>query len=467
VQLAPSLEAVRTPTVRRAGIMDVLLALWLWALLFTTYGPKEIQARFHYVPQVLLAVIAVPLVIRRLARGQLLIPTGGLLYIAWAVWSFTGIFVAKYERLFWSSYGRTWKLFVLFLLVSWAVDSYRRLRILLLVGFTGGMCVAAVAPLFGFSSYEQMAGEFGGRATGALGNPNTLSHLATIGFMSIILAIATARGLVTKVLWAMLLAIPLYLAWVTGSRNAWAALVLFGIMAYFFYLRPQLRGHIGAKLGAVISIAVAIVGGTALMLAYSQFASRFDSLIEFLTTGETRRFARESHVVAMFAEWRMFANNMALGVGLGQDYLRLPEYGGQRLLFIHSDLSGLGGIVGLPGLVLYYAILGTITYRCWKTSKHPMATPVEQKVLLLATVFMATDIARTLFVSIYGAKIAWVLWAGIAGYATSISYECATRARQPHAELTPGPATHSGVRVQDSYVAASALPRRPQPKDAN
>ena len=430
MQLAPSLEAVRTSALRRAGLMDVLLALWLWAMLFTSYGPPEVQRRFHYVPQILLVILAVPVVIRRLAEGRLLLPRELLLYIAWGVWSITGLWVAHYEGLFWSSYGRTWKMGALFLIVTWAVDSYRRLRTLLLLGFVAGMIVVAATPWFGIGSYEQMAGDFGGRATGALGNPNTLSHLATIGFMSIVLAIATARRTWAKALWALLLSVPLYLAWVTGSRNAWAALVLFAVISYFFYLRPQLRGRIGAKLGAMVSIAVVIVGGTALMLAYSEFAARFDSLIEFLTTGETRNFFQEGRVRILFGELAMSADNLLFGVGLGQDWFRLPQYAGMTTGFIHSDMAGLAGMLGLLGWLLFYGILASLVLRCWKLAKHPMATAEERKVLLLAAVFMATDVGRTLFMSLYAAKTAWVLWGGIAGFATAMAAQFAQRAAQ-------------------------------------
>lgn len=448
MRAAPSIEVARTAPPPRAGIVDVLLALWLWATLFTAYGPKEVQQQFHYVPQILLAILAVPLVIRRLAEGRMLLPTEAFLYIAWAVWGSTGLFVARYERIFWSSYGQTWKLLILFLLVAWAVDSYHRLWTLLVVGFLGGMLAATVAPLLGFGSYEEMAGGFGGRARGALGNPNTLSLLASIGFMGTVLAIVTARRKRAKVLWTLGLAAPLYIAWITGSRNAWAALVLFGMMFYLFYLRPRMRGRFGARMAAATTLAVAVVGGTALMLTFSRFAGRFESLIEFLTTGETRSFFQSGRAQTMFAELRMAAKNPIFGVGLGQDSLLLMQYGAPRQLFLHSDMPGLAGLIGLPGWLLYYAILGTLTFRCWRASKHPTATHEERNTLSLVAGFTATSVAMTLFSPLYCAKIAWMFWGGIAGYVTTMSAQFAQRAAQPHPALTPEPGAADGEAVR-------------------
>jgi hypothetical protein len=277
---------------------------------------------------------------------------------------------------------------------------------------------------------------FGGRETGALGNPNSLADMSVLCFIGLMMAMATARTPWTKVLPVLFLPIPIYASFRTGSRNALVGLFIAVVLTYFFYLRPTLRGRpILRALGLTVVLACVGVGAYA-ALTYAPFAWRYKGMWEFLTTGQSAEFMEESRVVMFLAELRMTMSHPFLGVGLGQDLFRLIEYMPTlHQMFIHSDFAGLGGLIGLPGWALFYVILISLTVRGHRLSKHPLVSPQEAGLLIFCVIFMVSSITRTFYGSMYAAIYSWVLWGGIAGYILSV--HARVRAMESAGRLAP------------------------------
>lgn len=415
----------------RVGLVDFLLVLWMWALLFMSLGPQYIQDRYHYIPQMLLAVLALPILVRRVAEAKpFSIPREAIVYILFGAWSITGIIVAQNSGVFWIATGRLWKLGAMFLLMIWAIDSQRRLEILILYGIVGGMIIVFLAPALGIVRYELAESFSGGRETGALGNPNSLSHMAVLAFYGLLFAIATARAKWRKILAVLLLPIPIYAALIAGSRNGWVGIFTALLLVYFFYFRPRLRGRAAAKLFIIASILLSIAVSTHLLLTYSRFAYRYKNLFELVTTGRMGEFRQEGRMVMFRGELRMTRAHPLFGVGLGQDYMRLSEYSGLRPMYIHSDFAGLGGLVGIPGYILFYLIPIGLAIRAYRLSKHPLITAEQQKILLFCVIFLVGDLTRTVYGSLYAAKFSWIFWGGITGYVCKLKSDLGLRELQ-------------------------------------
>lgn len=405
----------------------MLMVLWIWAMLFMSCGPRAVQERYHYVPQILLIILVLPIVVRRIAEGKsLTLPREVAIYALWVTWCLMGLLVATHPSALWESVGTLLKLGGTFLLMAWVVDSRKRLNALILLGFVGGMILVFFSPALGTGEIYMREHEFGGRETGATGNPNTLSYLAVIAFTGLLFAVASARTKPFKIILTLVMAIPIYAAFKTGSRNAWAGIFTAIVLLYFCYFRTRFRGKLATKFILFTIIFGVIAGGTYLLLSFGQFAYRYESLIEFITTGQTGRFATEGRVVMFMGELRMTAQNPVLGVGAGHDFIHLQKYT-QMPGVIHSDLAGLGGVIGIPGFLLFYAIPISLALRIRRLISHPLATPEERKILSFCLILLLGNLLRTVHSSVYRSKFTWTIWGGILGYATSLQSELQAR----------------------------------------
>lgn len=415
-----------TPTTnRKAGFVDILIVLWMWSMLFLSFGPKSIQARFHYVPQLLTLLLIVFVIARYvMEEGRFRINVEVALYAAWGIWAFTGLLATEYTHLFWPCMSRLWKLGGMFLLICWAVNSEYRLKSLILIGLVGGTLAVTIGPILGIGQYHL---EMGGRETGALGNPNSLAYMSELMLCGLLFAIATVRSRWIKLLSLACIPIPLYLGYQTGSRNAFVGIVIVLLTTYFFYMRPRLKGRIVVKLSALIAILLIIVLMFHIIAVYSPFAVRFESLFEFLTTGRSSELAKGGRGRMFMGGLRMTLDYPILGAGLGHDYPMLASYTGLHPMFIHSDLAGLGGMVGIPGLILFYSIGILLFVRTRRITKHPALTVQEKEFALFCLVFLACYLARTVYDALYCNKITWVLLGGITGYVEHMRSELRLR----------------------------------------
>jgi len=151
-------------------------------------------------------------------------------------------------------------------------------------------------------------------------------------------------------------------------------------------------------------------------VVYSPFAWRFDTIAKLLQ-GDSTAFEESGRGMAYMGALRMTLDHPIVGVGLGHDYPFLVQYTGMGNMYIHSDLLGLGGIVGLPGLVLFYCIPILMLRRLNWIRKHPLLMPGELNSVLFFRVFLVCYLFRTIGSSVYENRIHWVLLGWILGYA--------------------------------------------------
>ncbi|MFW6062181.1 MAG: O-antigen ligase family protein, partial [Planctomycetota bacterium] len=402
---------------QRGGLVDLLLVLIVWSIMFFSFGPKDIQASFHYVPQLFTACFGGFIIIRRRLEGyRFVFPTETLLYALMGLWALTGVFVAERMTAFRAGWFRHWKLGVLLLLSIWAASSLSRLKTVVVGGIAGGLILLVLLPMVGIGNYSNLSTGWDDRMTGATGNPNNLSRIAELAFAAMLFAAVTAKYGWGKALALLLALIPLWVAVKTGSRNAAVGVVTALVATYFLYVRPMWKGRALRKSVAVLLIAGVLLGGWCYIMFYSPFEQRFESLFAFVFKGQTHELLGSSRGRMFLGELHMTWDHPLFGVGLGQDIFELSQYSHLPAMFIHSDLAGLGGVIGLPGLLLYYSIPLVLLLRLRRIVKHPLVTEAEAKAARFCMIFAVLFLARTVHDSIYYNKAILIILGGLIGY---------------------------------------------------
>ena len=278
------------------------------------------------------------------------------------------------------------KALIAFWLIGKVVNRFERLRTLLwmltifsvplaLTGVhnyvTGNFVPAwcgCMGPHVGNAKIERI----NGYGEGLAGNPNDLAlTLDIIIPLAIALFVATKRWSL-KLLLLAIIAVDAATVVLTFSRGGFIALAVMLLLCVFWMIQRRALLLAGAMvLGGLIS----------LPFLPAKYTNRLDTMLNLQadTTGSAQDRYRDTVVAIEYVVEHPF-----VGAGLGMDYLALNEMRGPTWRSVHNTYLNYGVDLGMPGLVLFVAILVTAIWRVRHVEKLANQSPDSLELGLLS-----------------------------------------------------------------------------------
>lgn len=293
-------------------------------------------------------------------RNHLRVPPFIVLFALFVMWSALGLLHTEYPLVVWDHVGNDVKVLLVALVAANALRTRAQIR-LFAVCFLG--CFALFPVRGAMFNYFIAHYTLFGRAIWnyIYQNPNDFAALTLLQFsMAVGLAITEPRGWVRWAARAGVVVLPLVVL-LTQSRGAFIALT-----AMITVMIAMQRGR---RVRVIASIF--IVGTLVATVIPSSAWERFRALSHATSTATLAEVDSEGSASNRYAVWtvafRIIANNPILGVGLGGYGYAHSAYtlsstelaGGARgYRDTHSTYLNLAAEVGIPGLLLFLAMIG-------------------------------------------------------------------------------------------------------------
>lgn len=211
-----------------------------------------------------------------------------------------------------------------------------------------------------------------GAAIGLIENPNSLAYMMCFYLPLYLYACEHSKAKWERWAYFALLFCVVYVVFKTGSRTG---LVGLAVLAAFLLPRQLLRN---AKGVAVAAVAVALILPMSGEKNIQRFKTIPQSMASFfhgnnvvtdrpLTQDEQ---SAEDRRVKNKHTWALIKRHAVFGAGINQDQSRfpldLPMAKGQ----VHCEILAMGSRLGMPGMVLYAAMLAMTAACGWKTMRR-------------------------------------------------------------------------------------------------
>jgi len=234
------------------------------------------------------------------------------------------------------------KVFLAVAVVAVAVNSLRRLRLLI---FTQAGSIAVIAAVTLWKG-RSLLGRLNGVLGGPYGDPNDLALILVITLPLCLALLLLARGLFGKLVWATAIAGMAYTILLTGSRGGFLVLIVTSAMCIWSF---AIRGRRPYLVALVAALAVIVSVSSASMII-GRLKGTFDAsqdVAAAYASGQARQqlFWRSVEVTK---------ENPLFGVGPG-NFVQLS--GDWHVA--HNSYTQMSSEGGIPALALYLLILGS------------------------------------------------------------------------------------------------------------
>ena len=306
-----------------------------------------------------------------MGKDAVRMPTPFRLYLVFLLWALISSFSSPFMEVALGEVTERLKLLVVMLLVLNALRTEGQLRFYL-------MLILVCFILFPVRGTFIGGNTVGGRAvwTGQFENPNDLACLCLLAF-GIALAIIFSEtrwnlvrlGATSGAL--MLLVVILR----TQSRGAFLGIMVATVPAFIPMLLKQLRLAIG------VGIVVAVVIG------FTIPPKTWDRLTGMAKTGASEsdnQSAKEAadstaqRIEILKVGWQIFVDHPIFGMGMGAYPLACNMYSptlGKR--DTHNTYLNLAAEVGLPGLLIWCSLIGSVLLHAYRTRKKAKESPLK------------------------------------------------------------------------------------------
>ncbi|RIZ69977.1 MAG: O-antigen ligase family protein, partial [Methylococcales bacterium] len=298
-------------------------------------------------------------------KGPVQMPTPFKLYLAFLLWALISAFTSPFADVAIGEVIERLKLLVVMLIVLNAFQTEGQLRFYLLLILVAYILFPVRGTIRGGNSISD------GRVvwTGIYDNPNDLACLCLLAF-GIALAIIFSEtrwnlvrlGATSGAL--MLLVVILR----TQSRGAFLGIMVATAPAFIPMLLKQLRLAIGVGIVVAVVISFTIPPQTWNRLAGLSHLGNAES-VENQQTKEAISSTAE-RIEILKTGWQIFVEHPIFGMGLGAYPLACNMYSpalGKR--DTHNTYLNLAAEVGLPGLLIWCSLIGSVLLHAYRTRK--------------------------------------------------------------------------------------------------
>lgn len=415
-------------------------ALVLFSLIYF-FRPEDFIPGLSYVPLGKIAggiaLFALIFGVKRKDRGK--IPLEGKILLVLLVHMILTIFTAFWRGgAFDTVINKFSKGVIIALLISLVVTTITGLRRLLYIQAVAVALVTVASILV----HHTEDGRLMGIQKGILENPNDLAINIAINFPLCMAFMFAAKGGLRKALWAFSLICLLYGVVATYSRSGMIAMMITAVVCLWEF---GVKGRRFMLVASTVILGVLALGG---LVASPKYLARMESLIRRPPPGSLVMGTLEAHgegslearTELLQESLSLMLHNPIFGIGPGNFPSVTREW-----RVVHNTYTEFGAEAGVPGLVLFLALLVVSMRRIKRVYKLPgYARDEEIRVWTSA------------------------LWAALAGYMAGalfasteynlfpyfiVGYICALYriAGQPVHEASPGDPPQNGGREELGY----------------
>lgn len=214
------------------------------------------------------------------------------------------------------------------------------------------------------------------RPASTIGNPVQLAAILVLEVPFVVAFLACRPSRTQRVVWSTILLLFLWAIGATLSRGPWVGLAAAAAVMTIALWTERRRGRIGPS-PAVAAIAVGAVLLT-IAAAASGALTRVTARVESFA-----RIGSDAGMINRFtyigAAVRMLRDHPLTGVGIENFGLVYPRYrpvepddipSDQLPTMVHNDYLQLAVSAGIPALVMYLALVGSIVVVVWRGSGH-------------------------------------------------------------------------------------------------
>lgn len=242
------------------------------------------------------------------------------------------------------------------LLIALVVTKVNELRKLLYIQ-SAAVAFISIASILAHHTEE---GRLMGIQKGILENPNDLAINIAINFPLCMAFLFAAKGGLRKFLWTVGLLGMLYAVVATYSRSGMIAMAITGMICLWEF------GVRGKRTLFLMSTAIIGVFAVAVMLATPHYFTRIESLVRGNIEGSGDKGSLEARTQLLRDSLSLMVHNPVFGVGPGNFGVIT---GAWRVA--HNTYTEMGAETGLPGLILFCAVLVSAARRIRRVRKLP------------------------------------------------------------------------------------------------
>jgi putative inorganic carbon (HCO3(-)) transporter len=220
------------------------------------------------------------------------------------------------------------------------------------------------------AAVQRIAGYMGG--SGLAGNPNDLALILNLLIPVTGALMLTTRNVFAKAVAAVTILLSMATVVITFSRAGFIALATIVLLSFIALIR---RGSMGA---AIVIFVTAVMVPPMLPAGYLQRLSTITD-VEADPTGSA-----QGRLTDFSVAMDVVARNPITGVGLGQDILALNEERGPTWRSVHNVYLEYAVDLGLPGLVLFVALLVASYKSAAKVRRRVATEPAFSDLAVLA-----------------------------------------------------------------------------------
>lgn len=296
--------------------------------------------------------------------------------VAIVVWAFGTSFFAMAHEVARDTLVERIKVMLIFLVVMNAIRTEKQLRFYLLVVIGSFMIYPARGALLNYIHGDLLQG----RATWNFiySNPNDLAAMAILA-MGAALSIATAKAQAKAVRWsaAACAAILILVTLLTESRGGFVGLVV--------GLGPPVLVRAVRRPGTPIYALIALTIGLAILpdTLWVRLSGMADLTSTSTLSEADKTGSAEQRWQIQQTAWKIFTDHPVLGVGLGCYELANDKYApdlGPR--DTHDTYLNLAAELGLPGLLLWLALVASVLLRARRSQRGKAGIPTVRIIWL-------------------------------------------------------------------------------------
>jgi putative inorganic carbon (hco3(-)) transporter len=242
------------------------------------------------------------------------------------------------------------------LLITLVVTKVNELRKLLYIQ----AAAVALITVFSILAHHTIEGRLMGIQKGILENPNDLAINIAINFPLCMAFLFAAKGGMRKVLWTVGLLAMLYGVVATYSRSGMIAMLITGVICLWEF------GVRGRRTMLLMSTAIVGVFAVVVMLATPHYLTRLESLFRGNIEGSGDKGSLEARTELLRDSLSLMVHHPVFGVGPGNFGVITEAW-----RVAHNTYTELGAETGVPGLILFCAILLSAARRIRRVRKLP------------------------------------------------------------------------------------------------
>ena len=400
------------PSQRTApGFLAIMAGLYISSVPVFSYS---VELGLSWIPQVLALATALCWIAFGALLGKKVVwPIPIVLYVAWALWSISGILVTANSVMFLNSLKSVLKVAATTFMVAQCVRTRADLSACFLLISAGLYVVMYV----GIDDIMRAAQSTSATGRGAyrteetlVGNANSLAIVALVVLIGSLTCLFALRAKIWRLLAIPALPASLYTIAATGSRKGMASVLIIGVGFFVLQLRRMDRMSPSQK-AAIALFGLFAAGGSVYFISKLPFLERLTKTLE-----STESFEGEARYRWFLAGLERTAEHPLLGLGLqGFAIAGFGESSGGPGVYSHSTITETLSCTGVPGFLLYFGGLFAMFNLLRKLRNADLPPPDKVTVnmmIVLFVVFLLFNVAAVMLNS----RMVWPLLGAVCGY---------------------------------------------------